>query len=148
MPTAVGCNFANGMRTIIRSFILKNPKSCATNAQNWKKRLTEYSGLGGITIPEPKSVQDLDVDMSDDTYSQVHSTKMTTKCRHVVGWNLRTFRIGEITVVTLSRIYALNRLDCCFQLWSCHNVQLIANLEAIQRSFAKKNVSLQHFICI
>lgn len=107
-------------------------------------KLTGYTSLQRITIPEPKSVPDLGIGMSDGTSFQVHISRMATKCRRLVDWILRTFKIrGKEMMIVLWKKFIIIQLDYFSQLLSPNSVKLRAELEAIQQRFTKKIDSLQ-----
>lgn len=56
-------------------------------------KLTRDAAPQAFAIPGPKSVRDLNIDMSDNTFFQVHITRIAIKCRRLTGGILRAFRI-------------------------------------------------------
>lgn len=107
--------------------MLKNPKACTTSAQNNIKRIG-YTGLLGITTPETKSVWDSGIDMTYDTFFQIHVTKMVTKSRMPSGCILRIWKTREKeTMMVFWTILVFKLLVICHQLWPTNSVKLTAD---------------------
>merc|ERR1719319_802946 len=77
--------------------------------------------------------------MSADLTFTKQIDKVTTSCRKLCGWVMRTFRTRNPKVmVTIWKSLLQSKLDYCSQLWSPHLASDINRLEDVQRKYTAK----------
>ena len=99
----------------------------------------KYKNEEDKIIEEKSHIKDLWILLSDDLSFNKDIDKMTSACRKMSGWVMRTFRTrskGVMLVIWKSLIQS--RLDYCSQLWSPSSAAEIGKIEDVQRQFTKK----------
>lgn len=98
-----------------------------------------YTDPKGEKIVEKDSLRDLGVEMSSNLSFSIHINKITTSCRKLTGWALRTFRSrNKVVMLTIWKSLIQSILDYCSQLWSPYSAADIGKLEDVQRSFTSR----------
>ena len=98
-----------------------------------------YIDVEGKIIKERENLRDLGVELSQDLTFSKHIDNITTSCRKLAGWAMRTFRTrSRLVMLTIWKSLLQSRLDYCSQLWSPHTAADINKLEDIQRSFTAR----------
>ena len=104
-----------------------------------------YKTPDGNNIPNEDTVKDLGIQMSRHINFHDHIEIVSSKCRSLSGWILRTFTTREaVPMMKLFNSLLLPRIDYCSQLWSPHLVGDWNKLEAIQRRFTSKIDNIRH----
>ncbi|XP_066911982.1 uncharacterized protein [Clytia hemisphaerica] len=109
---------------------------------------TSYFTGEGKIIQTKSSTRDLGVTMSDDAKFNQHILTIVEKVQILIGWILRTFRSREHDVMlTLWKSLVIPHIDNCSQLWSPNEVNLIQQIEDLQKSFTRriKNLHNQNY---
>lgn len=106
----------------------------------------EYFAPDGTKIDQDDKVRDLGVIMSSNLKFKDHIKFISTRCRQLSGWILRTFKTREqLPLLTLWKSLVLSRLDYCSQLWSPIKVGEMQEIEALQRTFTSHIHGLAYF---
>ena len=104
-----------------------------------------YKDEDGNIIEEKTELKDLGIQMSSDLTFGKHISKITTSCRKLAGWVMRTFKTRSATVlVTIWKSLLQSRLDYCSQLWSPYTASDINKIEDVQRKFIAKIEGMQN----
>ena len=99
----------------------------------------KYKNEEDKIIEEKSHIKDLGIMLSDNLTFSHHIDKMTTACRKLSGWVMRTFRTrSKAVMMTIWKSLLQSRLDYCSQLWSPSSAEEIGKIEDIQRQFTKK----------
>ncbi|XP_066926193.1 uncharacterized protein [Clytia hemisphaerica] len=109
---------------------------------------TSYFTGEGKIIQTKSSTRDLGVTMSDDAKFSQHILTIVEKVQILIGWILRTFSSREHDVMlTLWKSLVIPHIDNCSQLWSPNEVNLIQQIEDLQKSFTRriKNLHNQNY---
>ena len=109
---------------------------------------TSYFTGEGKIIQTKSSTRDLGVTMSDDAKFNQHILTIVEKVQILIGWILRTFSSREHDVMlTLWKSLVIPHIDNCSQLWSPNEVNLVQQIEDLQKSFTRriKNLHNQNY---
>ena len=103
-----------------------------------------FTGDGKI-IQTKTTLKDLGVTLSDDATFKQHILNTVEKARILIGWIMRTFNSREQDVMlTLWKSLVIPHIDYCSQLWSPNEVNLIQQIEDLQKSFTRRIKNLHN----
>jgi ribonuclease P/MRP protein subunit RPP40 len=106
---------------------------------NLDNKNNSYKDPAGVNIKVEHNVKDLGVLMSDDLTFTDHITKVSTTCRKLVYWILRTFHTrSQEPLLKLYKALIVPRLDYCSQLWSPYRQAEWKALESVQRTLTAR----------
>ena len=98
-----------------------------------------YKDEDGNRIEEKSDLKDLGIQMSADLTFSKQINKVTTSCRKLSGWVMRTFRTRSVRVmVTIWKSLLQSNLDYCSQLWSPYLASDINRIEDVQRKYTAR----------
>ena len=99
----------------------------------------------GKNIPNEDTIRDLGLRMSRNLKFHHQTETISSKCRSLSGWILRTFTTRETKpMLKLFNSLLLPRVDYCSQIWSPHQSKDWNRLESIQRRFTSKISEVSH----
>ena len=104
-----------------------------------------YFDPDGNIISAVENVRDLGVKVDCDATFQLQINESVCKGSRCAGWILRVFKTREqLAMMTLFKSMVLPHLEYCCPLWCPTSIGRIRQVEAIQRSFTAKIVSIGH----
>ena len=107
------------------------------------KSSSNYKSPNGSSIPTKSSLKDLGVMLSDTGSFDVQIQSVIKKVSSMLGWIYRTFKTRHPQpMLTLYKSLVRSPLEYACPLWSPTKASQIAALEAVQRSFTRKIVTL------
>ena len=119
---------------------------CIKYGNNLELNQYKYETPSGEEIPGEEDIKDLGVIMSRNFTFTKHIDKVSSRCRGLIGWILRTFITRtKLVMLTLFKALVLPRIDYCSQLYSPTLIKEWIKLESVQRRFTSHIAEVKEF---
>ena len=103
-----------------------------------------YQLSSGTTIEKCDTVKDLGVVIDESLSWSNHIKEVTRQSSQMSAWILRTFNTrSALPLMTLFKSLVRSRIDYCCPVWSPSTKQDVCAVEAVQRSFTARILSLK-----